>query len=92
MRRNESAAVWGQQHSLAVFALQQLLHARTLRSFQQIWFWFFFTRTYVSTHLQLTSSKCANRPRGCGTCSSMCQGVECMHTGEEAPHHDCSSA
>ena len=41
--------------------------ARTLRSFQQIWFWFFLTRTYVSTHLQLTSSKCANRPRACGT-------------------------
>jgi hypothetical protein len=32
------------------------METRTLTHFQQIWFWFFFTRTYVSTHLQLTSS------------------------------------
>jgi hypothetical protein len=34
-------------------------HTHTFVNFQQIWFWFLFTVTYVSTHLQQTSSKCA---------------------------------
>lgn len=39
----------------------------TLVNFQQIWFWFFLTVTYVSTHLQHTSSKCAAMLSGPGS-------------------------
>ena len=42
----------------------------TLRHFQQTWFWFCFTRTYVSTDLHSTSSRWATRPSACTSCTS----------------------